>query len=178
MTLQITWLWIWLLVGYIDTPMVQTESIASFDVIGIQMSTTNKREVSNHGKIPQQWQKFFNQDVMHSIPDRTSDDIYAVFSDYESNRNGSYKYLIGMKVKKRAHPPAGMVTVRIVGGTYAKFASQSGQFSQVVPALWSQVWILEDQALLLRSYNTDFEVYPLQKALKQSGQVNLYVGTQ
>ncbi|MGC1373109.1 MAG: effector binding domain-containing protein, partial [Candidatus Sulfotelmatobacter sp.] len=67
---------------------------SGFSVIGIEVRTSNAKELSGDGVIGKQWEKFFQDDVLGKIPNKTGSNIYAVYSDYASDRNGEYSFLI------------------------------------------------------------------------------------
>ena len=150
--------------------------LAGFLVIGIQARTTNAAEATASGVIPKQWQKFMQEDVLQKIPSKSSANIYALYTDYSSDRNGEYSYVIGAMVKDGTPPPAGMVAVHVPGGRYNVLTTERGPLPKVVPEAWQQVWKLEDAGKLNRLYKTDFEIYDQRSQDPQNAQVDLYVG--
>jgi len=54
-------------------------------VAGFQIRTTNAAELSGSGKIEQLWHRFFVENLAAQIPNRSSEDLYAVYSNYESD---------------------------------------------------------------------------------------------
>jgi predicted transcriptional regulator YdeE len=152
-----------------------------FSIIGIEARTSNAREMSGQGVIPAQWQKWQNRlTATTKQPDvRAADgDLYAVYTDYASDRNGEYSFLIGVKADEGASVLAGMVRKKIPAGDYALIRSDKGPVSKVVIAAWQRVWALEDKAQLggPRAYRADFEVYGPGSVDPQNSQVDLYVG--
>jgi len=148
-----------------------------FSVVGIEVRTTNAKEAGGAGEIPKQWQKFFRDGIQQTIPDKIDGTIYAVYSDYASDRNGEYSFLIGVRVKANATPPNGMVLRKIPAGQYSVITTDKGPASKVVPAAWQQIWSLEDKHQLggPRAYRADFEVYDQRAADPQSPQVDVYI---
>jgi predicted transcriptional regulator YdeE len=150
----------------------------AFYVIGIEARTTNAKEASSDGIIPKQWQKFFQDETLERIPHKTDQNIYAIYTDYASDRNGEYSYVIGCKVNDKSNVPAGMVLKTIPAGNYAMVTSQTGPVAKVIVAAWQQIWALEDNASLggKRAYRADFEIYDQRAANPQNSQVDIYVG--
>ena len=74
--------------------------------------------------------------------------IYAVYTDYASDRDGEYDLIIGMKVRAVSDVPPGMVVKKVPSGRYAIVTSAKGPAAQVVPQAWQQVWSLEDNKQL------------------------------
>lgn len=149
-----------------------------FSVVGIEVRTTNAKEMSGAGAIPKQWQRFFQDGIQQKIPDRVDGTIYAVYTDYASDRNGEYSFVIGVKVGPNAKAPEGMVLKKVPAGEYAEITSDQGPVGKVVTAAWLQIWSLEDKAQLggTRAYRADFEVYDQRAADPQHSQVDIFVG--
>jgi predicted transcriptional regulator YdeE len=155
---------------------IQSTNIASFTVIGIEARTTNAKEATPDAIIGKHWQKFFSEGVLNRIPDRFDRNVYAVYSDYTSDHNGEYSFLIGAKVKDGIAAPTGMVAKHIRAGRYAVFTSEKGPFAKIVPSVWQKIFRLEDAGTLKRAYQTDFELYDQRAQDPQNGQVDIYVG--
>lgn len=150
--------------------------ISGFTVIGIEVRTTNAKEATSEGIIPKQWQKFFGQGTQQKILNRVGSDVYAVYSDYASDHNGEYSFLIGAKVKDGTAPPSGTVSKRVLAGKYAIITSDKGPFPKVVPAIWQKIFGFEDEGKLKRAYHTDFELYDQRAQDPQNGQIDVYIG--
>lgn len=150
--------------------------IPGFTVIGIEARTTNAKEATPDGIIGKQWQKFFGEGTLERIPDRADANVYAFYSDYASDHNGEYSFVIGAKVKDGTAPPSGMVAKRIRAGRYAVITSEKGPFPKVVPATWQRIFELEEKGQLRRAYQTDFELYDQRAQDPQNGQIDVYIG--
>ena len=149
-----------------------------FSVIGIQVRTSNAKEMTGGGAIPKQWAKFFKEGIADKIPNKMDSTIYAVYTAYASDRNGEYDFIIGMKVSSVSDVPPGMVAKKVPSGRYAIVTSVKGPVEQVVPRAWQRVWSLEDNKQLggARSYKADFELYDERSQNPQDSQVDLYIG--
>ncbi len=90
-----------------------------FSVIGIEARTNNSREMTNDGVIPRQWGKFFAEGILAKIPNKVDPTIYAVYTDYASDRNGDYTFFIGAKVSDTSR----LRTLRSAQPRSAGFAS-------------------------------------------------------
>jgi predicted transcriptional regulator YdeE len=150
--------------------------IPGFTVIGIEARTNNAKESTPNGIIPKQWQRFFSEDIPARIPNKTEPNFYAVYSDYASDHNGEYTYLVGAAVKEGTAAPTGMVVKRVPAGQYAVFTTEVGPFAKVVPAAWQRIFKLEEEGKLKRAYMTDFEVYDQRAQNPQNAQIDIYVG--
>jgi len=147
-----------------------------FSIVGIEARTSNSLEMKGEGVIPKQWQKFYQDGVQQKIANRADANVYAVYTDYASDRNGEFSFVIGVRVNASATVPLGMVLKKIPTGDYALFTSEKGPVGKVVAAAWQQVWALEAKARLARAYKADFEVYDSRATDPQNSQVDLYVG--
>jgi predicted transcriptional regulator YdeE len=150
--------------------------LTGFAVIGIEARTNNAKELTADGIIPKQWQGFFSNGISEKIPHKSGQSFYAVYSDYASDHNGEYSFLVGAMVKDGTTPPAEMVLKRVPAGKYAVFTSDKGPFAKVVPAAWQKIFQLEDEGKLRRSYHADFEVYDQRSQDPQNAQIDIYIG--
>jgi predicted transcriptional regulator YdeE len=150
-----------------------------FVVVGIVARTNNKKETNSDAVIPKQWGRFFQEGIADKIPNRAdASTIYAVYSNYASDKNGDYDYLIGARVTDTSRAPDGMVFRRVPRGKYAVLTTATGPVAKVIPEAWQKIWQLEDQSRLggPRVYQADFEVHDQRSRNPQNSQVDIYVG--
>jgi len=148
-----------------------------FTVVGISSRTSNGKEISGKGVIPQQWDRFIKEGMPGQIPNKVDSNILAVYTDYESDANGEYTFLIGARVSSADDVPLGMVAKEVPPGRYAVFTSEKGFVGKVVPQTWSHIWAVPKSAPEgNRAYRADFEVYDQRAADPQNAQVDIYVG--
>jgi predicted transcriptional regulator YdeE len=173
-----------LIVGFAAT-LISKESSAprivhegEFSVIGIEVRTTNAKEMTSEGVIGKEWQRFFQEGVLQKIPNKVSDNIYAIYSDYASDRNGEYSLTLGAKVQPGTTAPAGFTLKKVRAGNYAVVTSEKGPSAKIVTQAWQRIWAMEDQHELggTRAYETDFELYDQRAADPQNAQVDVYIG--
>jgi predicted transcriptional regulator YdeE len=151
-------------------------NVAAFTIIGIAARTDNAKESTANGIIPKQWQRFFNEGIPVKIPSTSGMNFYAVYSDYASDHNGEYTYVVGQAVKDGTAAPSGMVAKRVPAGHYAVFTTEVGPFAKVISAAWQRIFKLEAAGKLNRAYKTDFEIYDQRAQNPQNGQIDIYVG--
>jgi predicted transcriptional regulator YdeE len=150
-----------------------------FQVVGIAASTNNAKEAGPDGIIGKQWQRFMSEGLLNKIPDRVDQSIVAVYTDYASDANGQYTFVLGAKVKPVPNPkiPEGMVVKTVPAGHYAVFTSPRGPAAKVVPQTWQQIWTyFQSPQNGQRAYQADFEVYDQRAADPNNVQVDIYVG--
>jgi predicted transcriptional regulator YdeE len=133
---------------------------ASFTVIGVTVRTNNAKEAGGQGAIPQLWQNAMQNQTLDQIPNKASDGIVVVYSDYASDNTGDYNYTLGYRVTSADKVPDGMVAKTIPAGKYAVLTSDTGAPQVVIPALWQRINGMTPQELGgARSYRSDFETY-------------------
>ena len=111
------------------------------------------------------------------IPNKADASIVAVYTDYASDHNGEYTYLLGARVTSDAQVPEGMVAKKIPGGKFAVFTSDKGPAPQVVPTTWMKINSLPQNAVGGdRRYRADYEIYDERARDPQNLQVDVYVG--
>ena len=161
------------------TDKTLTDSIA---VIGIQVRTNNARELSGQGpgqgQIGALWGRWFAENLAARIPNRDSESIFAVYSNYASDQNGDYDYLLGCPVSTIHNVPAGMTYAAISTGDYAVFTTETGPVVEVIQAAWKHIWSLvtSDELGRERAFLTDYEVYDHRAADPANSQVEIHVG--
>jgi predicted transcriptional regulator YdeE len=150
---------------------------AGFTVIGISARTSNAKEMTAQGVIGKQWARLMQEDLLSKIPKKADQNIVAVYTDYASDKNGEYTYILGAKVTSDKDIPVGMVAKKIPAGRYAIFTSDKGPAPKVVPELWMRINSLPSSATgSNRVYGADFEVYDQRAADPQNIQMDVYVG--
>jgi predicted transcriptional regulator YdeE len=159
-----------------DTAKPKPVEQSSFDVIGIETRTNNAKEPTGNGEIPKLWQRLFNEGILNNIPDRTDQGITVVYTNYASDWNGDYTYILGAKVKSGTKAPAGMVSVTVPAGKYVAFQSARGTGQMVVPEVWKQIWAyFQEPGSPVRAYKSDFERYETPSD-PSSVQANIFMG--
>ncbi|HKB45930.1 MAG TPA: GyrI-like domain-containing protein [Chitinophagaceae bacterium] len=124
-----------------------------FSIAGISVRTTNQNGQSQKD-IGDLWTRFMNENLLQQIHKRTSDDIYCVYTDYETDHAGFYTALLGCKVHSLTQIPDGFVGITIVAGKYQVYFLE-GKFPQNVGEAWRHIW---DNAID-RKYTADFDLY-------------------
>ena len=148
-----------------------------FTVIGISARTSNAKEMTPQGAIGPMWGRLFQEGVLDKIPNKSDSKIVAVYTDYASDHNGEYTYVLGARVTSEATVPTGMVANKIPAGKYAVFTSEKGPAQQVVPALWMKINSLPHGSVGTdRLYRADFEIYDERATDPQNLQMDVYVG--
>ena len=146
-------------------------------IVGIQIRTNNALELSGAGQIGHLWQRFFTQKYDAQIPNRIGNDLYVVYSNYESNEYGEYDYLIGSPVSSVESLPVGMTFAAIATGDYAVVTTDKGAVTRMVPGKWKEIWQMPAEELGgKRAFLTDYEVYGAKATNPYQAEVDIYLG--
>src|SRR5580692_342028 len=147
-----------------------------FTVVGIAVRTSNAEQMTPERPIGKQWERLFKEGVLAAIPNKADGNIVAVYSEYASDKDGEYNYLLGARVTKVENLPAGMIAKNVPAGRYAVFTSERGPVQKVVVEMWRRVWETPKSALGGdRTYKTDFELYDQRAKNPADSVVDLYV---
>lgn len=122
------------------------ENIPEKVVYGNKVKANN----SDASLSPKIWEEFLKKQV--------EGDIYAVYSNYDSDYTGDFDFMIGTEEKNGDHS----ITIR--DGEYYIWEVESNDLSGVGKA-WSEIW----KSDLPRAYTTDFEIY------KTDGTISIYL---
>ncbi len=138
-------------------------------IIGISVVTTNENGQSNKD-IGALWGKFF--EMSSQIPNKISDDIYSIYTDYETDYTGKYTAIIGFEVSTLNEIPNGFIGREIGGGKYKKFLAK-GEMPRAVVETWKKIW--EKDAELNRRYTNDFEVHGVNSQNGSDSEVEIFI---
>jgi len=146
-------------------------------VAGFQIRTNNALEMAGRGQIRQLWRRFFAENLAAQIPNRTSNSYYVVYSNYASDENGEYDYLLGAPVSSIDNLPSGITFAAIATGNYAVVTTEKGPVEAVMQTAWREIWSMPAADLGgKRSYLTDYEVYDHRAANPADAQVEIHLG--
>lgn len=149
----------------------------SFYVAGYSVRTNNADEAAGRGRIGDLWRRFREQNLGATIPNREPDALIVVYSNYESDENGEYDYLLGARVSSIRNLPAGMVYREVSAGRYAVFTTSPGPVMEVVPKEWKRIWKTSPKEMGgRRAFITDYEVYDRRSADPSRAQVEIHIG--
>ncbi|TJZ61499.1 AraC family transcriptional regulator [Sphingobacterium olei] len=129
-------------------------SVEPFKVIGISVRTTN--ENNQAGKdIADLWDKFINEKILETIPNKLNNNVYSIYTDYESDHTKPYTTILGCEVAILDAIPEGMVGKSFIGGNYVKLSAKGDLTQGLIINKWLEIWEMD----LDRLFTTDFEVF-------------------
>jgi predicted transcriptional regulator YdeE len=149
------------------------EQLAPFKIIGISIESTNENGQAAHD-LGELWQKFYVENILGKIPNAVGNEVYSIYTDYETDYTGKYTAIIGLKVSSIEDIPDGMVGREFKGGTYTKFVAK-GPMPDAIVDTWKEIW--EKDNLLSRKYTADFEFYGAQSQNGENSEVDIYIAT-
>lgn len=113
------------------------------------------------------WNRFYNEGIYASIPNKANAKALGIYTDYEGDEKSDYTVFTACEA---AEQPQGEYTVcRIPAGRYAKFIVH-GDMVQAVAAAWQSIWEMQ----LPRAFQCDFEEY--QDGSTDNAEIHIYVG--
>lgn len=148
---------------------------AEFKVVGITLRTTNKAAIEE-GTIQYLWQKFFMDQVISKVQNKVDGDIVALYYDFESDKDGEYTILIGVKVTSLDDIPSGLIGKYVAPEKRMIFVSQLGSIQDIVFDVWKTIWAQEDQKELNRTYGVDYELYDARSHNPVAAQIEVHIG--
>lgn len=114
------------------------------------------------------WNRFYNEGIYASLPDKVNGKALGIYTDYAGDEKADYTTVVACETSKE--PQGEEYTVcRIPAGRYAKFIIH-GDMVQAVAESWQKIWQME----LPRSFQCDFEEY--QNDSMDHAEIHIYVG--
>ncbi|MFS4493039.1 GyrI-like domain-containing protein [Maribacter sp. 2308TA10-17] len=149
---------------------MQTQKIEPFQVIGISIRTSNENNqtASDIGSL---WERFMTENILQKIPNKVSDEILSIYTNYESDHTKPYDTILGCKVSSLDIIPEGMVGQSFEGGTFAKFVSKGDVTKGAIYNTWVEIWNTD----LDRLYTEDFEIYGEKAKDPSNAEVDIFV---
>ncbi len=128
-------------------------AIGGFTVVGISVRTNNRNGQSKKD-ISELWTKFMQENIFGKISNKVNENLYCIYTDYESDFMGEYTTILGYKVDSNENLPEGLITKVIPDSSYRLYQS-AGNIPESVLKTWKHIW--ESDAK--RKYLADFDVY-------------------
>lgn len=150
--------------------MTDIHTISPIKVIGISVRTTNAngQAVMDLGTL---WNRFYSGQISAQIPDKADNDVYAIYTDYNTDHTGAYTAIIGCRVGSLTSIPDGMSGKEVGAGRYKRYIA-NGKMPHAVIRQWQEIW---NSADLERKYTTDFEVYGAKSTSGENAEVEIYI---
>lgn len=144
-----------------------------FKIIGISTRTTNKNNQAQDdlGKL---WENFFSENIFDKIPNKVSNEIIAIYTDYKSDFTEDYTTIIGVPVSTLNEIPNGLIGREFQAENFEKFTAK-GEMPKAVVDVWIDIWQRDKK--LNRKYSYDFEVYGAKSQNGKNSEVEIFIAT-
>lgn len=143
----------------------------NFKLVGLKLNhkTTNKNNQSNKdcGNL---WQKFEREKIADLIPGKLSNEVYAVYFDFEKDETAPFSYFIGCKVALNSETPENLDELIIPAQDYEKFTSK-GVMTGCLIDTWKDI----RNSKIKRNFGFDFEVYDERSRDWSNAEVDIYI---
>lgn len=138
--------------------------IESFLVSGIKTRTNNKNEQNpKTSKIANLWKNFYQNEISTQIQSNQEvAPIYGVYANYESDVNGEFDVLAGVKSPRVFSK---FENIMIEQGNFLIF-QKNGAMPEAVIQCWQEIWNYFETSSEKRAYKTDFEKYTNQNSVE------------
>lgn len=144
-----------------------------FKIIGIEITTTNKDNQAQQdlGKL---WGQFYTENIFEKIPNKISNEVLAIYTDYKSNYTEEYTTIIGIVVSTLDEVPEGLTGREFAAMNFQKFIAK-GKMPDAIVNTWIDIWQKDNE--LKRKYTYDFEVYGEKSQNGENSEVEIYIAT-
>jgi len=147
--------------------------IQKFNVIGISVRTTNENGQSEKD-IPALWSQFMSEEIQSKIPNKVSEDLFCIYTDYEKDHTKPYTTILGCKVENLDVVPENMIGKTIDSANYEELIAKGNLSEGIVFNKWLEIWNSD----LDRSFTADFEVYGEKTQNLEKAEVAIYIALQ
>ncbi|TXI15217.1 MAG: AraC family transcriptional regulator [Pedobacter sp.] len=148
----------------------KTIQLDQFQVIGISVRTTNQNGQSQKD-IGNLFGRFMMENLIEKIPNKENNDIYCIYTDYESDQTAPYTTIIGCRVSSLQSIPEGFISKVIPKTTYQIYTSK-GKLPDCVGETWMKIW---NENSPNRKYIADFDVYGSKSQNPTEAEVDTYL---
>ena len=141
-------------------------------IIGIETRTTNQngQAMQDIGGL---WHRFYSENIISRISNAVNSNVYAIYTDYESDYTGEYTTLLGLEVSSLDEIPSGLVGREFPKQNFKRFLAK-GAMPQAVAEAWQKIW--EQDKELNRLYQYDYELYTEKSQQGDLSEVEIFIG--
>src|SRR5690606_33801202 len=108
--------------------------------------------------------------ILDLIPNKVSDDIYAVYFDYDKDETQPFSYLIGCRVSENSDEPDNLTKLDIPAQTYMKVTAK-GVMTDCITDEWKKIW----SSKIKRKFGFDFEIYDKRSRDWSNAEVDIFI---
>jgi len=145
----------------------------NFMLVGLKLEnkTTNENNQASTdcGNL---WQQFEREKIFELIPNKLTNEVFAVYFDYEKDETKPFSYFIGCKVDKDTETPEGLNELQLPAQNYLKVTAK-GVMTGCITKAWQKIWNSD----IKRRFAFDFEVYGERSKDWNDAELDIYVST-
>lgn len=146
-------------------------TIEGFELAGIALPTKTTNEngqaMVDCGGL---WGQFIQEGYAEKVQHKVSDEVYAVYHNYEGDHTKPYAFFIGVKIAKGSPIPPGLERLIIPSNKY-QIMKAIGKMPDCIGAAWMDIW----KQPIDRMYAPDFEVYGEKAKDMGNAEVDIYL---
>ena len=142
-----------------------------FKIIGISIPTSN-RDNQSQADLTRLWTRFYAENIFEKIPNKVSENVLSIYTDYKSDFTDDYTAIIGVPVSTLEDIPHGLMGREFEAGRFLKFVAK-GEMPNAVLNTWLDIWNRNKE--LNRKYSYDFEVYGPKSQNGENSEVEIYI---
>lgn len=142
-----------------------------FKIIGISTRTTNKNNQSQQD-LTNLWGQFYAHNIFDKIPNKVSDNVLSIYTDYKSDFTDEYTTIIGIPVSTLDEIPTELIGREFSADNFQKIVAK-GEMPNAVVNVWLDIWKRDEE--LDRKYSYDFEVYGQKSQNGENSEVEIYI---
>jgi len=147
------------------------EFVKGFKLTGIALPTKTSNQNGQSGNdCGNLWQEFEKGNYQNKIPNKLSDEIFAVYYDYDGDHTQPFSYFIGCKTEDETEVPEGFQSLVIEDGNY-EVLTANGKMPDCVSNAWRETW----ESDIHRAYRKDFEAYDEKSRDWKNAEVKIYI---
>lgn len=147
------------------------KNIENLQIIGIEVRTSNQNNQASKD-MTELWNRFFTETISQQITNKTSESIYSVYTDYESDFTGNYTAILGFEVTSLETIPDGLTGREFPKESFQVFTAK-GKMPDAVVDTWKTIW--NQDAELGRKYTYDFELYDAKSQQGDNSEVDIFI---
>lgn len=143
----------------------------NFKLVGLKLKERTSNENNQSSKdCGELWQKFEEEKVFDLISDKLTNEVFAVYFDYEKDETMPFSYFIGCKVNENTEVPEALESLEIPSQKYRKIMAK-GVMTGCITEAWEKIW----NSKIPRKFGFDFEVYDEKSQDWSDAEVDIYV---
>jgi predicted transcriptional regulator YdeE len=146
-----------------------TIDLESFIVQAMKKRTTNENDLARKD-IKALWEKFYKENKTDKVSNKKSNDLLALYTEYEKDFSKPYTYYLGHKVKKTGLKSKDLYFIVVPKGKYAVI-----EVFEPFPDSIFNTWEEIRDSDLKRAFSVDFEVYGMDYFREKEKKMKIYL---